>query len=198
MNLIFSANICKIGTPIIELFTRLHSATIGATNKTKLITLYPYNYRKIEIIFFYGDDYKRRVGPPPLLDIVSDYWFIPLWFIVASFVLHLIRKKTRQERPIISSTFLDMIIIFFGGGNVRHRHKFEGSFILILLFGMFLMQAIWVSDFLSKMSNVRSQNSVRTLEKLAELNKPIYLSNNVLEQRENIIQLLRFSFALFV
>lgn len=143
-------------------------------------------------MFVYGNDYKRHVGPPHLLEIVSDYWFIPLWFTLTTFLLHWIRTKTRQEKPEISLSFLDMIIIFFGGGNVDHRHRIERYLIIILLCGMFLMQSIWVSDFLSKMSNVYNQNHVRTMAKLAELNKPIYFSNNVEEEKERISDLLRF------
>lgn len=142
-------------------------------------------------IFVYGSDYQRAVELTSPLQIVSDYWFIPLWFLLTTTVLHIIRLNVGIKRKTITTTILHMIVIFFGGGTVRYRHRIEKAFIIIVIFGMFFLQSIWVSNFLSKMSALHVSNSVNTMSKVAKLKKPIYFADELGKEYGSVAKILR-------
>lgn len=142
-------------------------------------------------MFIYGHDYRRKVALPSPLEVILSYWFIPFWFLLTTIALHLIRMKLKIRGNSISSSILFMITIFFGGGAISARHKFEKYFTVVLLFGMFFLESLWVSDFLSKMSSSSYLNSVNTLQKLSKLNTPIYFSNTFREETENVIEIVK-------
>lgn len=181
-------------TPTVELIFLHFVASAGMTNRTRIIELYPYRKWIVEVSFFYGKDYEPRLRSATLFEVVSGYWFIPLWFLVATALLYLIRSKTqtKERAQDISSTFMDMMIIFFGGGNLIVSFKVERYFIGILLIGMFLIQSIWTGDFLSKMSNSRNVNSVRTFEKLSELKTPVYIGRSLNTEQERVAEILKY------
>lgn len=176
-------------TRVVKIFFDSHSVQLGVTNRSKHIALYPLSDRTVKALFIYGDDYQRRIASP--VDIILNYWFIPLWFSLTAIILHFIRLKFRIQENSISSSILMMITIFFGGGTIRVRHKLERYFIVILLFGMFFLQSLWVGDFLSKISSSRYMNSVDTIKKLSKLNTPIYFANILGHEKEHVVDILK-------
>lgn len=182
-------------TPSIELYFDYFSAILESSNESKLAKLYPYETIKAKAIFIYGNDYRRQIVSP--IELMSNYWFIPIWFLFTTLVLHLIRLKFNVRSATLSSSCLDMITIFFGGGNIRDNHgrnyRIENCFIVVLLVGMFFMQSLWVSNFLSQISTLRS-DSVDTLSKLSKLKTPIYFGRDLNEQKDTIEWILRFGY----
>lgn len=149
--------------------------------------------KRMKVVYFYGNDNELRVGPPSLLLILSDYWFLSIWFLFTTILLHAIRLKARIKNASISSSILDTITIFFSGGNIRFRYKIENYFLIVLLGSMFFLQSLWVSDFISKISALKNVNKVDTLEKLSELNTPIYFAHIVdATEKKNLIKLLKY------
>lgn len=184
--------------PIIELLFSYGSATNGSTNETKIISLYPYSNRELGIFFIYGDDHRLEFGPPPLTEIVRDYWYIPVFLTLSTAIIYLIRRRFKMENANISSAILDMITIFFGGGNIEIRHIIERRFIPVLLFGLFFLQSIWVGDFLSQMSDWK-EHRIKTFQQLSTLKIPIYFDQNYVDDPELTIQCLKYIlFKLFV
>lgn len=178
-------------TPIVELLFSRFTSSIGKIKESQLIPLYPYRNRVVVVSFLYGDDYQLEIGSPSILRIMAEYWFIPIWFVLTTISLHLIRSKIGIGNNELSSTIMDMIIIFFGGGTIKFRHKIERYFLGMLLIGTFFIQAIWVSDFLSKVSTLRGINRVNTFEKIANLKSPIYFGLSLAGEKELIIESLK-------
>lgn len=159
--------------PKIEFCVHFHIATIGRSNKTKVVTLYPYGNLNIGVLFIYGDDYKLQFGPPSISRIISNYWYIPAFFMLTTVLLYSVRSKVRNGKVDISSLILDMITIIFGGGRLTYHHKSERYFSIVLMVGIFFLQSIWIGDFLSQMSK-RTSNRVKTFDKLSKLGTKVY------------------------
>lgn len=176
--------------PVLEVLFDSDTVVKMTTNKTKMISLYSHRTMKIRAIFIYGSDYPRKVAQTILLDALAKYWFMPIWFLLTTTALHVIRLKTASTRNRFSSSVLDMINIFFGGASVRNQHRFERGFIIIMIFGMFFLQSIWISDFLSKASDLRHSNGVDTFKKVGDLKKPIYVARTLSDQKDVINKIL--------
>lgn len=184
----FSFRMSQINAPVVELYFDHHSATVELTNHSKIVALYPYSDKKIKLLFIYGDDYMLETGSPPLFHVVSSYWFIPFWFITSTILLQLLRRfMSKMGKSYISSSALDITTIFFGGGNLRYRHKVEKYYFQILLFGIFFLQSIWVGDFLSKISAVRNVNAIDSFEKLSELETPVYFAHILVADEKDYV-----------
>lgn len=142
-------------------------------------------------IFVYGHDYNRRKAFASPSTFILDFWYVPLWFILTTVALHLFRIKYKISGKTFSSSILDMIVVSFGTGTIRYGHRIERYFIIVLLFGMFFLQSLWISDFLSKMSSLRYVNRVRTFTKVKRLHTPIYFANILGDETENVTQIIK-------
>lgn len=163
-------------TRILHIIFESIAAAADNVHHEKTIDLYPYVSLKLKSIFMYGTDRDRR-SASMILSALMNYWFIPFWFVFTTTVLHLIRFKVNNVKPDISSSVLDMIVIFFGGKSIRFRHCIENGFIIVLLFGMFFMSSLFVGDFLSKASIMRPVREFDRFEKIVDLKTPIYFAD---------------------
>lgn len=102
-------------------------------------TLYPYQ-TELAVVFFYGNDYTRAMNLlfiPRYVQVSTSS--IVVFIFLAVIVLSMIRKKLGLRRSDFVSTFIDTVIPFIGGGNVRIEHKWEKWFFGIVIIGAFLI-----------------------------------------------------------
>lgn len=177
-------------TRILNIVFESISAAAENVNHQNTIDLYPLESLKLKSIYMYGNDHGRR-SSSMILSALMNYWFIPFWFVFTTTVLHLIRFKMNDDKPDISSSILDMIVIFFGGKSIRFRHYVENGFIIILLFGMFFISSLFVGDFLSKASVIRPIREFDRFEKVVNLNTPIYFADFLGDEKRVAAKFLR-------
>lgn len=154
--------------------------------------LYPYTTETYAVVFVYGKDVPQP-RPPGILAILSvgNYWFILIWFTLATIILFVIRWQVGFHPNIWLST-LDMITVFCGGGRIRFRHKFEKLYLVIMLIGAFFLLSFCTSTFTSRITSPNNLNNINTYEKLSELRTPIYASSLSGNDSENVYARLRF------
>lgn len=156
--------------------------------------LYPFTSERYMAAFVYGDDYPRP-HPPGFLTILSvgNYWFICIWFSMATVILFIIRCQAgiRYENNTISSAILDMIVVFCGGSRLRFRHKYDKVYLMIMIIGCFFLLSLCTSKFTSRIASKQLEN-INTFEKLSKLKVPIYVSNISGNDTQHINNALRY------
>lgn len=160
--------------------------------QTKQIPLYPYNSMELGIIYIYGTDHKPekfRVLLTGLGATTLSIFFVLI--ALAAAVLCFYRRTNRLQRDGYISSFIDVCITFYGGGNLRMRHTFERLFLGMLLIGFFFLMAFWQEAVLFPSFLLYDQR-VRTFDDLAKKNPPIYNAISLSESTEIIGQMLRF------
>lgn len=153
--------------------------------------LYPYESRKLSVIFVYGTDFTRRMNitmsiPEPI-QMMAGY--ILLFVVLAAIILRLIRKKWKLRRDGLFSTFIDTMIAFIDGGNLRMQHKFERWFFGVLLIAAFFISSLFVGDLLDCVYRIIYEH-INTFEQLAQINSSIYISSSL--NSEEVYHMLRF------
>lgn len=137
--------------------------------------LYPYQTIKLTAIFIYGKDFTRQMNILSIPDSIRLMAILILIFVwMATFVLYLLRNKLKLPDANLLSSFIDTMVTFISGGNLRMLHKFERWFFGIMLFGAFFITSLFVGEFLDKIYCV-IQQKVDTLEKVTEINPPIFI-----------------------
>lgn len=162
--------------------------------------LYPYTTERFTATFMYGKDV-----PPPRLPgflvvlSVGNYWFIIVWFSLTTIILFVIRWQAgvKSLNNNISSSTLDMITVFCGGGTIRFRHRLDRIYLVIMLIGSFFLLSYCVSTFKSRITSPDQLNNVNSLEKLARLNVPIYASNSLGNDTQYIFSVMRLVVSTF-
>lgn len=152
---------------------------------------YPYQSNELVAIFVYGTDFTRQSNliqsiPESVLVIFS---FTLLFIGLASVTLYLVRKKLKLSQSDIISSFIDVMIAFIAGGQLRMLHKFERLFFGILLISAFFITSLFMGEFLDYFYGIFCQK-VDTLEELAEINSPIYASGTI--NFDDALPMLRF------
>lgn len=146
---------------------------------------------EIRVIFVYGQDYTRHMNIlliPGYVQILSGV--IMLFICLASIVLWIIRRKLELRRNDFVSAFIDTIIPFIGGGNVRMEHKWEKWFFAILLIGAFFITTLFAGDLLDCVYLILNQK-ITTFDQLAEMNAPIYIVPAMILHHKSIDSLIR-------
>lgn len=137
--------------------------------------LYPYQTIKLTAIFVYGEDFTRQMSIlsiPDSLRLMAILILIFFW--MAALVLYSIRKKWKLSNANFLSSFIDTMVTFTAGGNLRMQHKFERWFFGVMLIGAFFISSLFVGEFLDKVYSVIHQK-VNTLDEATEMNPPIYV-----------------------
>lgn len=156
-----------------------------------VLRLYPYQTKKIGVIFVYGTDLERQ----------RNIWFIPkstqfgfiillIFFNLSAILLYVFRKKMKLRGDGIISTSIDIMVAFTAGGNLRIHHKLERWFFGILLISAFFLTSIFMGDLLASVYSV--VNKIHTFEQLAQINSPIFIHPTFKPQSNLICEMLRF------
>lgn len=157
--------------------------------------LYPFMSERFKAVFVYGEDFPRP-HPPGFLTILSagNYWFIFIWFSLATIILFIIRWKSgvkyQNTRNTISSTILDMIIVFCAGGRLRFRNKYDKVYLMIMIFGTFFLLSLCTSRFTSEITSFKQLDNINTFEKLSKVNVPVRIGSSVGNSTKYVIAAL--------
>lgn len=156
--------------------------------------LYPFISERFKAVFVYGENYPKP-RPPGILTILSvgNYWLIFIWFLLATVILFIIRWKAgvRQNDNTISSSILDMIVVFCGGGRLRFRNKYDKVYLIIMIIGSFFLISLCTSKFKSRITSSKQLDNIDTFEKLSNVRVPVYVSNAVGNHTQYVIAALR-------
>lgn len=150
--------------------------------------LYPYTSDKLAIIFVYGTDYQREMNIlfiPGSVQILAT--LILLFVFLATIILCIVRRGG------FMSAFIDIVIAFIAGGNLRMRFKFERWFFGILLISAFFITSIFTGNLLDCVYQVLNQE-INTFEQLANINLPnipAYINPTLAMHSEDIRERLR-------
>lgn len=174
---------CSIFLSRVELVNR-HTDTfhfnpylVSFRDDRETATLYPYSSEKVVVIFVYGIDSKRQTNiwmtPGSRHTIIQ---MIGIFICLAAVVLFSIRKTFKLPRDSVISTFIDTMVAFISGGNLRMQHKYERWFFGILLIAAFFIMSLFTGDLLDCVILVLNQKFTK-LQQLAELSSPIYVNS---------------------
>lgn len=154
--------------------------------------LYPYHAHEIAVIFVYGMDFNRLrsiIQIPVCLLYLNYSMFVTI--ILAAVVLCYIRRTLKLRRDGYISSFIDTIVGFIGGGNLRIVHKLERWFFGVLMIGAFFMIAIWTDTVLDRIYHIQFFE-VDTLKKLSEIDRlPVFISPPLKSDRDLLEEMLR-------
>lgn len=166
----------------------------SANNKgTLTYPLYPYHDMEIAVFFIYEKDFTRRMNissiPNSIQTIIG---LIMLLMSLATVVLCFIRRKLELRRSNLILSFIDTLITFIGGGNVRMQHKIVSWFFGILWIGTFFITSVFSGDLVDYFTSIFNQE-VSTFEQLAQINPRIVVADTLLQYRERIHGMFRFA-----
>lgn len=110
----------------------------------------------------------------------------------ATIVLYLMRRKLKLRRKGLSTVFIDIIIGFIAGGNLRIQHKLERWFFGVLLVGVFFIISLTAGDLLDCVYRILNQR-ISTFRQLAKIDSPVYIKQLLAMHGHNIQEMLRFA-----
>lgn len=166
------------------------SSALVDNDGTITYPLYPYDSKKLAVIFVYGTNYQRKTNIvliPKSTKILAI--LIVTFIILSAIVLYFARQKWHLRRRSPSSALLDTMIAFIAGGNLEMRHRFERWFFGILLFGAFFITSIYTGDLLDCIFSILNQK-VETFEQLAKTNSTIFVNPSLGQNAELIWNML--------
>lgn len=145
------------------------------SNNVKKSSLYPYDSKNLAVIFIYGVDFQRRMN----ISVTPNSTRLLIILIIifmssAAIILFFIRRNIENRRNEIIGTFIDILVAFIGGGNLRMQHKFERCFFGILLIAAFFVTLLFAGDILDLIYRNLNQR-ISTFQQLASINSPVYI-----------------------
>lgn len=168
--------------------------SLGGTNirGTMSYPLYPYRSNELVVMFIYGKDFTRGTNIFLIPDTIQTLaGLISLYICLAAIVLCIIRRKFKLRRDGLFAAFIDTLIPFIGGGNLRIGHKWEKWFFGILLIGAFFITSLFAGDLVDCIIRIWNQK-ISTFEQLAKINPPIVIDPTLAPYSERIQAMLRF------
>lgn len=157
------------------------------------VPLYPYQANTLKIVFFYGDDFKRqRIST--FFNHFSSLLFN--WFnffiLLSGILLCAIRRIGRLRSDGFISSFIDVLITFIGGGNLRiNRHRLETWFFGSVFVASIFLNAIGLESSLFS-SYIELDQRLETFDDLIQINPPFYISLTLKEHVDAINAMLRY------
>lgn len=148
--------------------------------KGKIVhALYPYQSIKLRVIYVHRSDFKYEMDIVPFSRAIQIIIALILLFICFSAtILWLIRRKLQRRWNNFSASFIECLVPFIGGGSMTIQHKLERWFFIILLFGAFIIVAMFGGDIVDNIVTVQS-SKMDTFEKLAKTKSVIYLPQSL-------------------
>lgn len=172
----------------------MHVLPLGLELKEnkKEVSLYPHHFVQLSVLFFYGQDYQRKINNNLFskLKIFLFNW-TNLFVILAAVVLCFVRRLKKLRRDGFISVLIDVMVIFTGGGHSRMDHKLERWFFMIVSIGALFLNAICLGPTLFP-SYLHRPQSVDTFQQLAEINPPIYLLSSLRKDKGLVNEILRY------
>lgn len=159
--------------------------------------LYPYRSTELYLLFVYGTDFRRHMSSssnPTAFRKVSG--IIVLFSTLVAINLCIARRRLNLVRSGLISSFIDTLVAFMGGGNLRMQHKFERWFFTVLMVGAFFMTALWTGELLSLAYHITDQK-VNTFEQLIKINTTIYNGDRETNINDIVHEMLKFVLILF-
>lgn len=139
-----------------------------------LYYLYPFHSIELVAVFVYGNNFTRQMNILSIPDSVLMLIVLLVIFMNLSVIfLCIMRKKLKLRRNDIISSYVDVLIAFIAGGNLRIQHHWEKWFFGILLTAAFFITSLFASDLLYYVYRILNQK-VSTFEQLTEIKAPIY------------------------
>lgn len=140
---------------------------------------------------FYGTDIER----------LKNIWSIPkstqtvfillvLFMNCAAIVLYIVRRRMKLRGAGVAAAFIDTMVAFTAGGNLRMHHKLERWFFGILLIAAFFIITIFMGDLLDSIYQIL--HKVDTFDQLSKIESPIYIHPVFGDQSVLICEMLRF------
>lgn len=169
----------------------LESYSLLKDRTTSFYELYPYHSIELVVIFVYGQDFTRHMNIlliPESIQLLAG--LIMLFICLAAIVLCIIRRKLELQRNGFVSSFVDTLIPFIGGGNLRIEHKWEKWFFGILIIGAFFITSLFAGDFLDCVYLILSQKITR-FEQLAQINSTAVFNPSLNANLRDIRSMLR-------
>lgn len=156
----------------------------------KRIPTYPYISYEFVIVFVYGTDFERQKYH--ILNSSEAFVgrAILAFFFFAAAVLCYVRRINRLRRDGYSSSFIDTVVTFIGGGNLQMNHKLERWIFGILLIGCFFLSTFWFEVMFP--SFLLSDKKIKTFDDLIKINPTIYIPNSLHFQADRITDMLRY------
>lgn len=157
---------------------------------SEIYSLYPYKSTELKAVFVYGTDYSRAMNLniiAPSTRTAAGVILLFIWF--AAITLCVIRQKLGLSRAGFITSFIDCLIPFIGGGNIRVRHKFEGWFFGVLIFSAFLIMSVLGGDLVDSVIQIIN-SKISKFEQLAETNSTVYINQPLKLHSENIHSML--------
>lgn len=147
---------------------------------------------KLIVVYIYEKGYNRQHKYVTYLQFWErkNTWFLKPTIILGTIILYLIRKRAKLGMGLCNG-FLDVLIIFFGGGNIQSQHKWEKMFFSILMVAAFFWVSIYSANF--SMHSTISDDfwTVSTFKMLAKQNVTFYLTRSVIKEQSIITQMLQ-------
>lgn len=165
-------------------------------NGTKTIVhpLYPYHSVELIVMLVYGEDFTRsHMGGSLIIpeSIQISAGVIAIFIAMTTIVLWILRRKMRLQRSGFILSFIDTLIGFISGGNLRMNHYLERCFFGILLISVFFINSLFTGAILNCVMRIYDQR-VSTFEQLAEIDLPIYSARTWTSKQADIHEMLRF------
>lgn len=153
--------------------------------------LYPYGSVDLMVLFVYGMNIQRQTNILLIPKSIKTLTILIMSFVaLAAVVLNIIRKRFQLRRFGLLSTFLDTMVAFVAGGNLRMHHRLERWFFGILLIGAFFITSIFTGDLLNSVYYLHEQK-ITTFGQLAEMNSSIYAHSQLRLYTSRIHEMLR-------
>lgn len=172
---------------------RFSSDLLPTKNDKRIQTysMYPYQTKQVGVIFVYGTDIER----------LKNIWSIPkstqtvfillvLFMNCAAIVLYIVRRRMKLRGAGVAAAFIDTMVAFTAGGNLRMHHKLERWFFGILLIAAFFIITIFMGDLLDSIYQIL--HKVDTFDQLSKIESPIYIHPVFGDQSVLICEMLRF------
>lgn len=172
------------------LFTDGYSVETLNSKKQNIAALPPVLISNIQAMVIKDQHFAHSVTYLNVLKIFGTIWIQIMFIILATTMLYFLRIGDLMRRVGLLSTYIDVLIVITGGGNLRYHNKLEKIFFGILLLGTFFINSIGIDNFLFATFLTEGPRRIDTLDKLISSNLLIFRMG--VELNHSIMQNIRF------
>lgn len=170
------------------------ASTQSVNDKTIPVSLFNYHPTELRMMLVYGTELQHlhKEGIEKLQHFKSTHiiWAIML---LASGVLCFVRRKLRLPHDGFISSYIDVMIIFFAGGNIRIIHRIEKYFFASLWIAIFFLNAIYCG-LMFDIVWLYPSGIALTIHQIKTIQPPVFLSPTLRDNEQSIKGIIRFGF----